>query len=83
MQLSTSPATRKDASFFQFVEVLPVNLLLDYKPKSVDLNGLSHGQLLEVFNLFQMTDADIMLPEVRLTGVRFVYAKSGSRSSVY
>ena len=55
--------------FLQRVEVNPVQLKLDYKPKKVDYAGLRSGRTTEFMNFIILDRADIMLRRVILYGV--------------
>ena len=55
--------------FLQRVEVNPVQLKLDYKPKKVDYAGLRSGRTTEFMNFIILDRADILLRRVILYGV--------------
>ncbi|KEF56542.1 uncharacterized protein A1O9_06730 [Exophiala aquamarina CBS 119918] len=55
--------------FIQRVEVNPVQLRLDFKPKRVDYGGLRSGRTTEFMNFFVLDRADIVLRRVILYGV--------------
>ncbi|ORZ01123.1 hypothetical protein BCR43DRAFT_434414 [Syncephalastrum racemosum] len=55
--------------FFQHVEIQPIVLKIDYKPKYLNYGNLKEGQLAELVNLFHLDGADIQLSQVRLTGI--------------
>ena len=51
------------------VEILSVNVMLDYKPKKVDYAGLRSGRTTEFMNFFTLEEAEILLRNVTLYGV--------------
>ena len=51
------------------VEVFPVNVMLDYKPKKVDYAGLRSGRTTEFMNFFTLEEAEILLRTVTLYGI--------------
>jgi len=55
--------------FIQRVEVNPIQLRLDFKPKRVDYGGLRSGRTTEFMNFFVLDRADIVLRRVILYGV--------------
>ncbi|KAI9220135.1 hypothetical protein BC828DRAFT_334403, partial [Blastocladiella britannica] len=57
--------------FFQRVEVLPVVIRLDYKPKRVDLPALlERGHMVQLLNVFPLEGAHMTLRHVTVTGVQ-------------
>lgn len=63
---STTPST---PPFLQRVEVNPIRLKLDFKPKRVDYGGLRSGRTTEFMNFFILDRADMVLRRVILYGV--------------
>lgn len=63
---STTPST---PPFLQRVEVNPIRLKLDFKPKRVDYSGLRSGKTTEFMNFFILDRADMVLRRVILYGV--------------
>lgn len=63
---STTPST---PPFLQRVEVNPIRLRLDFKPKRVDYAGLKSGRTTEFMNFFILDRADMVLRRVILYGV--------------
>ncbi|RUS31489.1 hypothetical protein BC938DRAFT_477711 [Jimgerdemannia flammicorona] len=59
-----------DSFFFQHVEVQPISIKLDYKPKHVDYNSLKEGKLVELMNFLHIDSAEMTLRAVKLTGVK-------------
>lgn len=55
--------------FFQRVEINPVKVKLDFKPKRVDYGGLRSGRTTEFMNFFVLDAADMVLRRVILYGV--------------
>jgi autophagy-related protein 2 len=66
MPPSTTPST---PPFLQRVEVNPIRLKLDFKPKRVDYAGLRSGRTTEFMNFFVLDRADMVLRRVILYGV--------------
>jgi hypothetical protein len=69
----------------EHVEVFPVDIKLDYKPKRVDYKALREGRTIELMNFFHFDGADITLRHITLSGVscRFPYiSQVRSRYSV-
>jgi autophagy-related protein 2 len=64
--LSITPST---PPFLQRVEVNPVKVKLDFKPKRVDYGGLRSGRTTEFMNFFVLDQADMILRRVILYGV--------------
>ena len=52
------------------VEVFPVDLKLDYKPRRVDYRALRDGRTIELMNFFHFDGAEMTLRHITLTGVR-------------
>ncbi|KAK5055337.1 hypothetical protein LTR84_013087 [Exophiala bonariae] len=63
---SSSPS---NPPFIQRVEVNPIQLRLDFKPKRVDYGGLRSGRTTEFMNFFVLDRADMVLRRVILYGV--------------
>ena len=57
-----------DQAYLQRVEVLPVPLRLDYKPKKVDYAGLRSGRTKEFMNFFSLDSADMTLKHAIIYG---------------
>jgi autophagy-related protein 2 len=55
--------------FLQRVEVNPIKVRLDFKPKRVDYGGLRSGRTTEFMNFFVLDRADMVLRRVILYGV--------------
>ncbi|KZO99279.1 hypothetical protein CALVIDRAFT_534256 [Calocera viscosa TUFC12733] len=68
---ATAPSSEPPAeeAFIQHVEVFPVDLKLDYKPKRVDYRALREGRTIELMNFFHWDGAEITLRHIQLSGV--------------
>lgn len=62
-------AEPKKEPFFQHVEIFPVELKLDYKPKRVDYGALRQGRTIELMNFFHFDGAEMTLRHVTLSGI--------------
>lgn len=56
----------------EHVEIFPVELKLDYKPKRVDYRGLREGRTIELMNFFHFDGAEMTLRKITLNGVRLL-----------
>ncbi|CAE6364266.1 unnamed protein product [Rhizoctonia solani] len=65
------PAEGKPAEemFLQHVEIFPVDLKLDYKPKRVDYRALREGKTIELMNFFHFEGAEMTLRHITLSGI--------------
>jgi hypothetical protein len=52
------------------VEVYPVILKVDYRPKHVNYSSLKDGQFVELVNFFHLDAAEMHLSHVKLTGIK-------------
>jgi autophagy-related protein 2 len=66
---STSSTASSAPPFIQRVEVNPIRLQLDYKPKKVDYAGLRSGRTTEFMNFLILERANMVLRRVILYGV--------------
>lgn len=57
----------------EHVEVFPVDIKLDYKPKRVDYKALREGRTIELMNFFHFDGADITLRHITLSGVSLLF----------
>ncbi|EIN07297.1 hypothetical protein PUNSTDRAFT_144812 [Punctularia strigosozonata HHB-11173 SS5] len=66
-----SPGTDEpgEETFFQHVEVFPVDIKLDYKPRRVDYRALREGRTIELMNFFHFDGAEMTLRHITLSGV--------------
>ncbi|KAI8389478.1 hypothetical protein BD560DRAFT_486118 [Blakeslea trispora] len=62
--------TESNPLFFQHVDIHPILLKLDYKPKHFNLGNVKDGQYLELVKLFHLDGAEVSLTHVKLTGIR-------------
>lgn len=62
-------ATARAQTFFQHVEIAPVRLKLDYKPKRVDVQGLRQGRIMQLINFFHFEASEMVFRHVILRGV--------------
>ena len=53
----------------EHVEVFPIHIKLDYKPKRVDYNALRDGKTIEMMNFFHFDGAEMVLRHTTLSGV--------------
>ncbi|TXT13731.1 hypothetical protein VHUM_01098 [Vanrija humicola] len=66
---AAADAEPKKEPFFQHVEIFPVELKLDYKPKRVDYGALRQGRTIELMNFFHFDGAEMTLRHVTLSGI--------------
>ncbi|KAI9188803.1 autophagy- protein 2 [Blastocladiella emersonii ATCC 22665] len=66
------PASAPSGPFFQRVEVYPISVRIDYKPKRVDLAALHRGHVVQLLNVFHLEGAEMNLRHVTVTGTRGV-----------
>lgn len=62
----------------EHVEVFPIELKLDYKPKRVDFAALREGKTIELMNFFHFDGAEMTLRHITLSGV-----STGGRAYLY
>lgn len=53
----------------EHVDIHPIILKIDYKPKYINYGNIKEGQYAELVNLFHLDGADVQLSHVKLTGV--------------
>lgn len=56
----------------EHVEIFPIELKLDYKPKRVDFAALREGKTIELMNFFHFDGAEMTLRHITLSGVCYV-----------
>ncbi|KAJ9105319.1 hypothetical protein QFC21_001687 [Naganishia friedmannii] len=56
-------------NFIQHVEIQPIVVKMDYKPKRLNLKALQQGSAMEVINLFHFESATMTLRHVSINGV--------------
>lgn len=62
-------AKDNDELFLESVQINPVQLKLDYKPKKVDFAGLRSGHTDEFMNFFMLEDSNMVLRQLNIHGV--------------
>ncbi|WWD01656.1 hypothetical protein V866_008601 [Kwoniella sp. B9012] len=69
--VSTTPVTptKSNEPFLQHVEIFPIELKLDYKPKRVDFAALREGKTTELMNFFHFDGAEMTLRHITLSGI--------------
>jgi autophagy-related protein 2 len=60
---------RRGSSHAEHVEIFPIELKLDYKPKRVDFAALREGKTIELMNFFHFDGAEMTLRHITLSGV--------------
>ncbi|ODO11399.1 hypothetical protein I350_00178 [Cryptococcus amylolentus CBS 6273] len=66
----TNPSPHPSSGpYFQHVEIYPIQLKLDYKPKRVDYKALREGKTIELMNFFHFEGAEMTLRHVTLSGI--------------
>ncbi|CEP08154.1 hypothetical protein [Parasitella parasitica] len=56
--------------FFQYVDIYPIALKVDYKPKVFNLGNFREGQVIELMNLFRLDAAEVQLSHIKLSGIK-------------
>ena len=69
----SSKSTTTDSSFFQYVEINPISIRVDYKPKHVDYSSFKQGELMQLVNFIHLDEAKIFLNGIKVAGVRTLY----------
>lgn len=69
MQSTNDSYTDVGSNLTEHVEVFPVALKLDYKPKRVDYQALKEGKTIELMNFFHFDGAEMTLRHITLSGV--------------
>ncbi|KAG2180979.1 hypothetical protein INT43_008561, partial [Umbelopsis isabellina] len=64
------PSSNDNDTFFQHVEIYPVLLKVDYRPKHVNYGSLKEGQFAELVNFFHLDAAEMNLSHVKLAGIK-------------
>ena len=62
-------AQDESGGFVQRVEIFPIKIKLDYKPKRVDYRALQRGQTIEMMNFFHFEASEMTLRHLVLNGV--------------
>lgn len=55
------------------IEIHPIKMKIDYKPKHIDYANLKEGNLVELMNFFHFEAAEMTLNNVKLTGVSLLF----------
>ena len=63
-------ASNQPSVFFQKIEIEPIVIQIDYKPKRVDIARISQGQLAELVNFLNIDGANVYLKPIKLVGVQ-------------
>ena len=66
---SPTQADESEETYLQHVEVFPVDLKLDYKPRRVDYRALKEGRTIELMNFFHFDGAEMTLRHITLNGI--------------
>lgn len=67
----------------EHVEIFPVDIKLDYKPRRVDYRALKEGKTIELMNFFHFDGAEMTLRHITLKGVSLVHEISGLCNSLF
>ncbi|KAF1796478.1 hypothetical protein FB192DRAFT_1292335 [Mucor lusitanicus] len=59
-----------DSSSSKHVDIYPITLKVDYKPKVFNLGNFREGQVIELMNLFRLDAAEMQLSHIKLTGIK-------------
>ncbi|KAI5821063.1 hypothetical protein BZA77DRAFT_417 [Pyronema omphalodes] len=65
----SAPKKPADEPFIQQCQILPIRIILDYKPKKLDYTGLRAGKTTELMNLVTLEGSDMTLRHVVVRGV--------------
>ncbi|KAK9805512.1 hypothetical protein WJX72_002557 [[Myrmecia] bisecta] len=68
-EAGSAAADDEGGSFFQRCEIRPFSVVVDYRPRHVDVAALRAGNLAEVLNLVPWGGVALDLPHVKLTGL--------------
>lgn len=61
--------TKTELIHAEHVEIFPIELKLDYKPKRIDFAALKEGRVIELMNFFHFDGAEMTLRHITLSGV--------------
>ncbi|CAD7702281.1 unnamed protein product [Ostreobium quekettii] len=71
MDVDTPPSgAGEDAMFFQHIEVAPLFVVVDYRPRTFDLAALRGGSMVEVLNMVRWGGVKVNLKGIRLAGMK-------------
>ncbi|KZT26471.1 hypothetical protein NEOLEDRAFT_1177476 [Neolentinus lepideus HHB14362 ss-1] len=62
-------ANPDEGMYFQYAEIFPVDIKLDYKPRRVDYRALREGKTIELMNFFHFDGAEMTLRHLTLYGI--------------
>ncbi|CCX34878.1 Similar to Autophagy-related protein 2; acc. no. Q0CSI0 [Pyronema omphalodes CBS 100304] len=65
----SAPKKPADEPFIQQCQILPIRIILDYKPKKLDYTGLRAGKTTELMNLVTLEGSDMTLRHVVVRGL--------------
>ncbi|CCG82755.1 Autophagy-related protein 2 [Taphrina deformans PYCC 5710] len=68
-ELAAATLPPPEETFFQKIEILPIPIQIDYKPKRLDLKSLRSGRTTELKNLFILEESQMFLKHVVLYGI--------------
>jgi autophagy-related protein 2 len=66
---SAASEAKDNGGFVQRVEIFPIKIKLDYKPKRVDYQALRQGRTIELMNFFSFEASEMVLRHLVLNGV--------------
>lgn len=61
-------------ALLEHVDIFPVELKLDYKPKRVDYRALKEGKTIELMNFFHFDGSEMTLRHIEMFGVRHFHS---------
>lgn len=70
IRISSSKTNLSSLSLSEYVDIYPITLKVDYKPKYINYGNIKEGQLAELVNLFHLDGAEMSLNHVKLTGIK-------------
>ena len=76
-------AAATDPETSEHVEVFPVDIKLDYKPRRVDFRALREGKTIELMNFFHFDGAEMTLRHITLKGVSIIVRNLQSFLTVF
>ena len=62
-------------TLLEHVEIFPVDIKFDFKPRRVDYRALKEGKTIELMNFFHFDGAEMTLRHITLKGVSPVSCK--------
>lgn len=64
----------------EHVEVFPIDIKLDYKPRRVDYRALREGKTIELMNFFHFDGSEMTLRHITLHGVSALPSSHATRN---